>query len=306
MNYKEKLEIIKKNKNYTQSQLSLEIGFSFPTINSWLNGKSKPNKKAREIIDSLYLKCSGDISLKVIDKKKIEKLNNLKKKHKDPLLTLLKRKDLYDELLLSLTYHTNSIEGSTFNEPEVKAVLFDNILIPNKSLVEHQEVKNHQGAVGYIIKWLSDKKNKDIDEKFIKKIHSILTNGILFNAGQYRNHSVRVVGSKVITTNWVSIHSKMSEFIKLLNSKEKDMVKHISLTHSFFEKIHPFSDGNGRVGRLVMLTLALKNKYAPPIIKKENKIAYYRYLEESQENNNILPLNSFIYECLFNGYDILE
>ena len=73
---------------------------------------------------------------------------------------LSKRTDLYNEFLLLLTYHSNKIEGSTLAENETSAILFQNSTIPNKNVIEHLEVKNHQAAFGYMINYLSDRKNK--------------------------------------------------------------------------------------------------------------------------------------------------
>jgi len=217
------------------------------------------------------------------------------------------RKNIYDDFLLSLTYHTNGIEGSTFNEPDVKAVLFDDVTIPNKTVREHQEAKNHQGALGYIIRQIRNK-NTTINQEFIKHIHQVLMNGILHNAGEYRTHSVRILGSHVPTSNHLSIKKNMTKFVQDFNSFKKntiDQVSHIAMIHAKFEQIHPFSDGNGRVGRLLMVVLSLHYNMAPIIIRKEKKQAYYTYLEEAQTKNNYIPLTSFIFDSLFEGYKLL-
>lgn len=308
MTIQQKLILIQKHSGNTQEELAHELEVSFPTLNSWINGKSTPRDKAVEKIESLFIEYMGDVSIGVeVLGNKIHKLGDLQQQFKDPFSLIMSRNDLYDSFLLSLTYHTNSIEGSTFTQPDVKAVLFDDVTIPNKSVREHQEAKNHQGALGYVMRWLRDN-NGDINQEFIMHIHQILMNGIMHNAGVYRNHSVRIAGVNVPTSNYLSIPKHMQELVQLLNQLKKGsskQVEHIALTHARFEQIHPFSDGNGRVGRLLMILLAFKYQMAPIIIRQERKQAYYSYLEEAQTNKNIIPLTSFIFDGLFEGYNML-
>lgn len=309
MSITQKLQKIQKYSGKTQEELARDLGVSFPTLNSWINGKSQPRSKAVEKINSLYRETFGDTSISAHElDKKVEKLKQLQRQFSEPFSILMSKKDVYDDFLLSLTYHTNSIEGSTFNEPDVKAVLFDDVTIPNKSVREHQEAKNHQGALGFIMRWIRDNNNV-IDEEFIKHIHQILMNGIMHNAGEYRNHSVRIAGVNVPTSNHLSINKHMSEYINECNQLQKDpltQIEQIAKTHARFEQIHPFSDGNGRVGRLLILILAFKYNMAPVLIKKEKKQAYYTYLEESQVKNNHIPLTSFIFDAIFEGYKLLS
>lgn len=308
MTITQRLNQIRKYSGKTQEELARDLGVSFPTLNSWINGKSQPRSKATEKINSLYLETFGDTSIgKKALETKIKKLEQLKQQFPEPFSLVMSRTDIYDDFLLSLTYHTNSIEGSTFNEPDVKAVLFDDVTIPNKSVREHQEAKNHQSALGFVMRWIRDN-SSTIDVEFIKHIHQILMNGIMQNAGEYRNHSVRIAGVHVPTSNYLSIEKHMSEFVNVFNQFQKkslNQVEHIAHTHARFEQIHPFSDGNGRVGRLLMLILAFKYNMAPVLIKKEKKQAYYTYLEESQVKNNSIPLTSFIFDALFEGYKLL-
>ncbi len=306
MSYVNKLKAIQKYSGKTQTQLADILGVSFPTFNSWINKKSIPRKKAQEKIDVVYFEYVGDLSIdKSILVAKQSKLMSLKKQYKDPFKLIMSRKDTYESFLLKMTYHTNSIEGSTFNELEVKAVLFDDITIPNKTVREHQEAKNHQGALGFVMRWLRDEDPK-ITESFVKRIHEILMNGIIHNSGQYRTHKVRITGSNVVTSNHMKINEHMEAFVKEYNKLPKDSVLHVAKTHALFEQIHPFSDGNGRVGRLLMLILALKNNLAPVLIRKEKKIAYYNYLQESQVKENHIPLTSFVYDAIFEGYELFN
>lgn len=306
MDYHKKLQLIQKSSELTQTALAALLGVSFPTFNSWINKKSQPRQGSLFKIDALYLEYVGDLSISdSVLAGKQEQLALLKERRVDPLGFIMSNQDVYNSFLLEMTYHTNGIEGSTFNEPEVKAVLFDDVTIPNKTVLEHQEAKNHQAALGFVMRWIREE-HKPITESVILRIHEILMNGILHNAGQYRTHKVRIAGTPVATANPLKIQEKMQEFVLACQTPSTDGVMHIAYTHAAFEQIHPFSDGNGRVGRLVMLIQAFQNNLAPALITKEKKLAYYNYLQEAQINNNHLPLTSFVYDAIFRGYDLLD
>lgn len=305
----QKLQQIQKYSGKTQEELARELEVSFPTINSWINGRSQPREESAQKINSLYIELTGNtlISMDLV-KEKVKKLKKLQQQYSTPFSTIISRQDIYNDFLLALTYHTNSIEGSTFSELDVRAVLFDDVTIPNKSVREHQETKNHQSALGFVVRWIRDENGK-IDQKLIKYIHQIMMNGIMHDAGAYRTHGVRIAKVNVPTSNFMSIERHMSQLVKTLNELEKKIlgqVQHLAQTHARFEQIHPFSDGNGRVGRLLMVLLAFKYGLAPVIIKKEKKEAYYTYLEEAQVKNNSAPLTSFILDGLFEGYALLK
>ncbi|MBI2411436.1 MAG: Fic family protein [Candidatus Kerfeldbacteria bacterium] len=309
MTVQQKIQRILKVSGKTQTELAQMLQVSFVTLNSWVNGKSLPRKIAQAKIDLLYQEYTGvkevtDSELLV----KKQRVAELKKQFPHPLQYIVQRQDLYETFVLELTYHTNSIEGSTFTEPEVRAVIFDNVTIPDKTVVEHQEAKNHQAALGNLMQWLTQhKKPKQITEDWIKKIHSILMNGIRSDAGMYRRHGVRIVGSHVPTTNYLKIDDRMYTFGQdLQHSSEEDIVMHMAKTHAQFEQIHPFSDGNGRVGRLLMHAQALQYGLPPVLIKQEKKQAYYTYLQRAQLEEKYIFLESFIYDALLESYALLQ
>ncbi|GAF68552.1 unnamed protein product, partial [marine sediment metagenome] len=143
MTIKEKLQIIKNLSGLTQDRLSKKLGVSFATLNSWINGKSQPRRKAEENINGLYFKLTGQ---KEVPENPLEAKRQIifdkSKKYKDILKKIVKNPDIYDQFLLSITYHTNKIEGSTLTEDETRTILFDNIALPNKDIIEQLEVKN--------------------------------------------------------------------------------------------------------------------------------------------------------------------
>lgn len=309
MNITQKLKQIQKYSGKTQEELARDLGVSFPTLNSWINDKSLPRERSIQKIDSLYIEIFGDTSISQDQlETKTEKLELLRQQFPNPFSRIISRQDIYDSFLLSLTYHTNSIEGSTMTEPDVRSVLFDGVTVPNKSVLEHQEAKNHQAALGYVMKWIQEKNDK-IDKNFVRNLHQILMNGIISNAGVFRDHSVRMVETNVTTSNYLKIPRDMEDFLDSFNQLPPSTLEQVNLiarSHARFEQIHPFSDGNGRLGRLLMLIQAFRYRFAPVLIRRERKQAYYTYLEESQTRNNHVPLTSFIFDSLFEGYKLLS
>ncbi len=302
MTVREKLKIIKDISGLTQEKLAEKLGVSFVSLNSWINGKSEPRRKAKANIDNLYCLYTGQKKI-IEDPLKAKKQTILlqAKKHKNILKKIIENPDIYDQFLLALTYHTNKLEGSTLSENETKAILFDNIALSNKNIVEQLEVKNHQAALDYLFKHLSK-----IDEKFILRLHAILMNGIRDDAGSYRKQAVRIVGTYVPTANYLKVSSLMNNLIKDINSKTKDIVSHVSKIHSRFEKIHPFSDGNGRIGRLIMTAMLLKNNLPPAIVKQQKKRFYNSYLRKSQLEEDYIPLEGFICDSIIAGLLVLN
>lgn len=305
MKIHQKLEIIQRMTGKSQSQIAERIGVSFATLNSWINQRSNPREKMQKKVDEIYLEVTGQriIPDKVISAKK-ELLKTKSLRYKNIINEILKNPDIQNEVVLKLTYHTNKIEGSTLSEVETASIIFENISIPHKTIIEQLEAKNHQTATMCMLDSMSQ--NKKIDESFILKIHGILMNGIIFNAGSYRNHAVRIVGTNLPTANYVSIPNLMSKLVIEINSKNKDVVSLSSEVHSKFEQIHPFSDGNGRIGRILLCAMLLKNNYAPAIIKQEEKQLYYTYLNKSQTQDDYSQLENFICESIFSGFDIIE
>src|SRR3989339_50940 len=309
MTHQQKLQRLLKITNKTQTELAQMLQVSFVTLNSWVHAKSLPRKKAQEKFDLLYQEYTGvaEITDSELAVKK-QQMAVYQKQFSNPLKYILQRQDLYDTFVLELTYHTNSIEGSTFTEPEVRAVIFDNVTIPNKTVVEHQEAKNHQAALGNMFQWLiTHKKSQHINEDWIKKLHSILMNGIRTDAGFYRQHGVRIVGSFVPTTNYLKIDNEMYKFIKTLRniSQKNNVITQLAKIHAHFEQIHPFADGNGRVGRLLLNALALQQGLPPMLIKQEKKQAYYNYLQKAQLEEKVMFLESFFCDAFLEAYKLL-
>jgi len=305
MKTSEKITLIQKITGLTQEKLAGKLGVSFATLNSWINERSLPRKKASEKIDLFYKECTGQkiIPAEILDAKKALIMSK-SKLSKNIVKIINKNPDIRDELMLSLTYNTNRIEGSTLTEPETADILFNNVALPNKSLIEQMEVKNHQAALNFLLTSITGIRLPD--EALILKLHGILMNGIRDDAGFYRRHQVRIAGANVPTANYMKVPTLMKDLVKNIRSGLKDSVLHIATIHSYFEKIHPFSDGNGRIGRLLIHTMAFKHNIPPAIIKQEKRHLYNTYLNKAQNKGDTSLLEDFLCDAFIDGFNIIE
>ncbi len=294
--YQLKLKSILRASGWTQDQAAHQLKVSFATLNSWINNRSVPRSKAANDIERLYLKVVGT---EQIDPKELlaakQKALSLKMVADD----LTSNKELLDKLTLYLTYHTNTIEGSTMTLSDVGSVIFDHKTLTNRTSIEQAEARNHQAALHWLLDQLyANGPNFVISENLILNVHLRLMNGIISDAGQYRKHSVRIMGSQTVLANQAKIPELINGLVKDIEKPENACLEFIAQSHARFEQIHPFSDGNGRTGRLIMLAQALKTGLMPPLIQKERKYAYYKYLELAQIKDNYQPLEFFVAESI--------
>lgn len=305
MNLQEKLKIIQQVSGLTQTEIATRLGVSFVAFNNWWTGKSQPHKNRLVIIDNLYRELTGQSIIPVdvlsAQKKLIEKEAG---NYPNIQTFITNNPDIYNQFLLSLTYHSNKIEGSTLSEGETADIMFHNQAIPHKSLIEQLEVKNHQTALQYLFHSCSSK--QPITKDLILRLHEILMNGIRDDAGFFRNHGVRIVGANVPTANYLKIPSLIDDLIRELNKDTRDIVALVSRVHAQFEQIHPFADGNGRIGRLIMTGMLLGANIAPAVIRQERKQQYYTYLNKAQTQEELSQLEYFICEAILAGFVILK
>jgi len=305
MTVQRQLEIIQKKLGLTQTKLADRLGVSFVSLNNWRTGKVQPRSKMQVAIKYLYLEVTGE---KIVPAEQLEsKKRQLSKKssiYKNIIKEIINNSDIRDQFILKLTYNSNSIEGSTLTESDTATVLFDNVALPNKSLTEQLEAKNHQTALSYLFDHSLQK--KEIDEDLVLKLHSILMNGVRPDAGSYRNHGVRIVGVNLPTANYLKIPKLIPKIMSQVANSKDDIVASSARVHSQFEQIHPFSDGNGRIGRLLLNAMLLKANFAPAIIKEQQKQLYYTYLYKAQTAEDYSQLEDFLCNTIADGFKVLD
>lgn len=304
MNHENRLKHIIKSSGWSQEQLAAKLSVTFATLNSWVNGRSVPRAKALLNIEKLYHDIIGS---EEIDQEWLAKLKQEAFGFKISPKDIIEDKLTLDKLTLHLTYHTNTIEGSTMTLSDVGDVIFDNKVLSNRTAIEQVEARNHHAALHWLIDILSKQGPKfQITEELICSINLRLMNGIISDAGMYRNYTVRIAGSRSILANWLKVPELMASLVGDMSSSSGDIITLIASTHARFEQIHPFSDGNGRTGRLIMLAQALHAGIVPPLVVKERKSAYYKYLELAQTKEIYDPLEMFVAESMLFTYSLLN
>ena len=218
-----------------------------------------------------------------------EKGNNKKFSNNILLNHLKEQKDMrlkggiYHHTQIDLTYNSNRIEGSKLTEEQTRFIFETNTIGAFKESINVDDIietSNHFRCVDLII----DKAKAKLTESFIKELHFILKYGTSdskkdwFKVGEYKKFPNEVGGNATCPPKEVS--AKMKELLLNYYNIEKKTFTNIIAFHQQFEVIHPFQDGNGRVGRLIMLKECLANNIVPFIIDEDLKLFYYKGLQE--------------------------
>ncbi len=257
----------------TRSDLTKELGISSRTIAKIRRGE----KLSRVVMDKLcgYFSCeAGELCREISD---------------NPILQALREEKeakisggLYHELQVRMTYNSNHIEGSRLTEDQTRMIFETNTIdagdgVPVDDILE---TVHHFRAIDYVIDCADDV----LTEEIIKKLHEILKHDTKdaaldwFAVGDYKKRS-NVVGGRE-TTKPKDVPARMKALLDTYNAKREVTIHDIIAFHAEFERIHPFQDGNGRVGRLVALKECLKHNIVPFLIEDSKKAFYYRGLSE--------------------------
>ena len=217
----------------------------------------------------------------------------VRKKRNDAVNTLLDvlkeekkaklRGGIYHRVQIDLTYNSNHIEGSRLTHDQTRYIYETNTIGIVDEAVRVDDIietTNHFRCIDFII----DKANASLSETIIKQLHYLLKSGTSdsrkdwFAVGEYKRLPNEVGGMD--TTMPEEVAEKIKSLLTWYNSLENVTLEDIIEFHVRFVKIHPFQDGNGRVGRLIMFKECLKNNIVPFIIDENHKLFYYRGLKE--------------------------
>lgn len=208
---------------------------------------------------------------------------------------------LNEEFLIEYTYNSNAIEGNTLTLRETDMVL-RGLTVDQKSLKEHLEVIGHKEAFDYVKQLVSE--NKQINEKVIKDIHYLVLANKREDRGVYRRVPVRIMGAAHKPAQPYLIASKMEELLKKYKNSDEDIVTKLARFHIEFESIHPFIDGNGRTGRLLVNLELMKAGYPPIDIKFTDRLKYYEAFDEYHAKHNVSAMANLFARYLNQRLDL--
>lgn len=300
-NYISRIREIMGRTGWSQAQFAQELGVTFATVNRWLNGHHSPHLSQVRQIERLHKSIIGIIPITKQEIARIIQQLEAKRKRYPDIKKILRDEDTVGELLLELTYNSDAIEGNTLTRKETQTVIFDNASIKDKSLIEHLEAVNHTVILKDIF---SGKVGCPIDEGLIRNTHKTLMQGIRDDAGEYARHKRGIRGVDLILPSPGDIPEEMRIFLSKVNNFQRHPIEHIARMHADFEAIHPFGDGNGRIGRLIMIIQLINRGFAPCIISVNEKARYYESLEYVQKKSET-HFARFLAEAVLKGYELI-
>ena len=227
---------------------------------------------------------TSDSILKIIDEKK-NRLDSCRP------LTAGEIARLTEEFTVEYTYNSNAIEGNTLTLRETDMVL-RGLTIDQKPLKDHLEAVGHKEAFDYVCELV--KKNVPLSERIIKQIHYLVLSDKKDDRGIYRRVPVRIMGAYHEPVQPFLIQPSMEKLLMTYAGSTDHIVTKLARFHIEFEGIHPFIDGNGRTGRLLVNLELMKAGYPPIDIKFADRMAYYNAFDEYYVNGNLSSMEKLI------------
>ena len=267
----------------TQKDIAGILGVEPATISKYEAGTIEPSIESLKRLAETF-NITVDELIKDEEKFDVSKINVLEVLREQKEMGL--KGNLYHNTQIMFSYNTNHIEGSKLTEEQTRYIFeTDTILFEGgtvASVDDILETANHFKLVDYML----DIADQNLTEDIIKKFHKILKEGTMdsrkewFNVGDYKKLANEAGNMK--TSSPKQTPKDMQKLMEWYNSLPKVTIKEIIEFHARFEKIHPFQDGNGRVGRIIVFKECLKNNIIPFIILDKDKLYYYRGLKEYQ------------------------
>ncbi|CAG1771494.1 hypothetical protein BAC3_01856 [uncultured bacterium] len=224
-----------------------------------------------------------------IQKRIDEKLAQLQSMRPLPHAAVAKLKE---QFAIEMTYNSNAIEGNKLTLKETFLVVNEGLTIKGKPLKDHLEAKDHHEALGYLYELIEHDKKLPISEVLIRNLHKLVVRETDPLAGSYRTSNVMITGSKHTPPEAYEVARLMRDLTGWIRNNKKKLhpIELAALAHHKLVYIHPFFDGNGRVARLLMNLLLMREGYPLVVVLKNDRKKYYQMLERADKGN----LNPFI------------
>ena len=185
-------------------------------------------------------------------------------------------------------YSSNALSGSTLSLRETYLVVAENMTLNGKTLKEMCMAKSTAFAYDFMVSLA--KEQSDLSLRDIKQIHSLVLNDMPEYRGVFRNHNVAISGSSYTPPDASQIQIQMEHLLEWYNKVTDDLFKKIAVLHLKFEQIHPFANGNGRTGRLLINLELIRAGYLPISVKYTDRELYYHALSSYDESNDYYPM----------------
>jgi excisionase family DNA binding protein len=208
-------------------------------------------------------------------------------------LTAGELKRLQDEFLVEFTYNSNAIEGNTLTLQET-ALALEGVTIDKKPLKDHLEAVGHRDAFLYVVSLVSEK--IPISERIIREIHSLVLMDRPEDKGVYRRIPVKIMGAYHEPPQPYLVPVQMERLVADLSKDNRHTIETAALFHLNFEGIHPFIDGNGRTGRLILNLMLMQAGYPPIDVKFADRRKYYTCFDSYYRDNDASPMVNMVGE----------
>lgn len=205
-----------------------------------------------------------------------------------------------DDILVRLAHHSSALEGNTITLAETISIILHNQVSSNRSvdLREVYEIKNHEQAFNYVMESLEN--DEQLNLHIVTEIHALLMDRLQYDRGQFKSVDNAILGADFMTASVQETPTLMQQWVDNLNYRleatmiEAEKITALAEAHINFERIHPFADGNGRTGRMLLNYSLFEHGFPPLIINSKDKATYLRILAEQ----DVLSFSRFIEAAL--------
>jgi Fic family protein len=210
-------------------------------------------------------------------------------------LTAGEQKRVREEFLVDYTFNSNAMDGNVLNLQETALVL-EGMVVDHKPLKDHLEVVGHRDAFAHVQKLVLRK--EPLTEKIIKDIHSLVLIDRPNDKGLYRKIPIRILGAYCEPPEPLFVPNQMEQLLAEYAEPKRHPLESAALFHLDFEGIHPFVDGNGRTGRLLLNYMLMQDDYPPINIEILDRKRYYDCFDSYYKEQMSAPMVKFLAECM--------